>query len=41
MKNTRSKTKLRKTGKQITTTYCLGYKDYTHNLKQTSSKNEK
>ena len=41
MKNTRSKTKTRKTGKEIKATYCLGYKDYTHNLKQTRSKNEK
>ena len=41
MKNTQLKTKTRKTGKEITTTYCLGYKDYTHNLKQTRSKNEK
>ena len=41
MKNTRSKTKTRKTGKEIKTTYYLGYKDYPHNLKQTRSKNEK
>ena len=28
-----SKIKLIKTGKEIGTTYCLGYKDYTHNFK--------
>ena len=33
MKNTRSKTKLIKTGKELGTTYCLGCKDYTDNFK--------
>ena len=33
MKNTQSKIKLIKTGKEIGTTYCLGCKDYPHNLK--------
>ena len=33
MKNTQSKIKLIKTGKEIGTTYCLGCKDYPHNPK--------
>ena len=33
MKNTQSKIKLIKTGKEIGTMYCLGCKDYPHNLK--------
>ena len=33
MKNTQSKIKPIKTGKEIGTTYCLGCKDYTHNFK--------
>ena len=33
MKNTRSKIKPIKTGKEIGATYCLGCKDYTHNCK--------
>ena len=33
MKNTQSKIKPIKTGKEIGTTYCLGSKDYTHNFK--------
>ena len=33
MKNTQSKIKLIKTGKEIGTTYCLVCKDYPHNLK--------
>ena len=33
MKNTQSKIKLIKTGKEIGTTYCLGCKDYPHNFK--------
>ena len=33
MKSTQSKIKLIKTGKEIGTMYCLGYKDYTHNFK--------
>ena len=33
MKNTQSKIKPIKIGKEIGTTYCLGCKDYTHNLK--------
>ena len=33
MKNTKSKIKLMKTGKEYGTTYCLGCKDYTHNFK--------
>ena len=33
MKNTRSKIKPIKTGKELGTTYCLGCKDYTYNFK--------
>ena len=33
MKNTQSKVKLIKTGKQIGTTHCLGCKDYTDKFK--------
>ena len=33
MKDTQSKIKLIKTGKELGTTYCLGCKDYTHNFK--------
>ena len=33
MKNTRSKVKLMKTGKEIRATYCLRCKDYTDNFK--------
>ena len=33
MRNTRSKTKPIKTGKELGTTYCLGCKDYTYNFK--------
>ena len=33
MKNTQTKIKLIKTGKELGTTYCLGYKDYTDNFK--------
>ena len=33
MKITQSKIKPVKTGKELETTYCLGYKDYTHNFK--------
>ena len=33
MKNARSKIKSIKTGKEIGTTYCIGYKDYTNNFK--------
>ena len=33
MKNTQSKIKLIKTEKEPRTTYCLGCKDYTHNVK--------
>ena len=33
MKNRQSKTKPIKTGKEPRTTYCLGWKDYTHNFR--------
>ena len=33
MKNTQSKIKPIKTGKELGTTYCLGCKDFTHNFK--------
>ena len=33
MKNTRSKIKPIKTGKELGTTYCLGCKDYAHNFR--------
>ena len=33
MRNTRSKIKPIKTGKELGTTYCLGCKDYTYNFK--------
>ena len=33
MKNIQSRIKTRKTGKEIETMYCLGWKDYTHNFK--------
>ena len=33
MKNMRSKIKLIKTGKELGTMYCLGYKDYTDKFK--------
>ena len=33
MKNTQSKIKLIKTGKELGTTYCFGCKDYTHNFR--------
>ena len=33
MKNTKSKIKPRKTGKELGTTYCLGCRDYTLNFK--------
>ena len=33
MKNTQSKIKPIKTGKELGTTYCLGCKDFTHNLR--------
>ena len=32
MKNTQSNIKAIKIGKQVGTTYCFGYKDYTKNL---------
>ena len=38
MKNTQSKIKPIKTGKKLRTTYCLGRKDYTHNLKPQEAK---
>ena len=34
MKNTQSKIKPTKIGKQPGTTYCLGCTDYTHNVRQ-------
>ena len=33
LKNTQSKIKSIKTGKELGTTYCLGCKDFTHNFK--------
>ena len=33
MKNTQPKTKPIKIGKQLKTTYCLGWKDYTQNFR--------
>ena len=33
MKNAQSKIKPIKTEKELRKTYCLGYKDYTHNVK--------
>ena len=33
MKNTQSKIKSIKTGKELGTTYCFGCKDFTHNLR--------
>ena len=33
MKNTQSEIKLIKTGKKPGTTYCFGWKDFTHNFK--------
>ena len=33
MKNTQSKIKPIKLGKRLETTYCLGYKVYTHNFR--------
>ena len=33
MKNTQSKIKPIKTMKELATTYCLGYKDFTHNFR--------
>ena len=33
MKNTQSKTKPIKTGKELGTTYCFGCKDFTHNFR--------
>ena len=33
MKNTRSKIKPIKTGKELGATYCLGCRDYSHNFK--------
>ena len=33
MKNTRSKIKPIKTGKELRTTYCLGCKNFTHNFR--------
>ena len=33
MKNTQSKIKPIKTGKELGTTYCLGCKDFTHNFR--------
>ena len=33
MKNTQSKIKPIKTGKELGTSYCLGFKDFTHNFK--------
>ena len=33
MKNTQSKIKPIKTGKELETTYCLGCKDFTHNFR--------
>ena len=33
MKNTQSEIKLIKTGKKPETTYCFGWKDFTHNFK--------
>ena len=33
MKNTQSKVKPIKTGKELRTTYCLGCKDFTHNFR--------
>ena len=38
MKNTQSKIKPIKTVKELRTTYCLGFKDYTHNLKPQEAK---
>ena len=33
MNNTQSKIKLIKTGKELGSTYCSGWKDFTHNFK--------
>ena len=33
MKNIQSKIKPMKTGKELGTSYCLGFKDFTHNFK--------
>ena len=33
MKNTQSKIKPTKTGKELGTTYCLGHKNFTHNFR--------
>ena len=33
MKNAQSKIKPIKTGKELGTTYCLGFKDFTHNFR--------
>ena len=33
MKNTQSKIKPTKTGKELGTTCCLGFKDFTHNFR--------
>ena len=41
MKNTKSEIKPIKIGKQSGTTYCLGYKDYTQNVRPEKSKNDK
>ena len=38
MKNTQSKIKPIKAGKEVGTTYCLGCKDYTHNFKPQKQK---
>ena len=38
MKNKQSKIKPTKTGKELRTAYCLGCKDYTHNLKPQEAK---
>ena len=41
MKNTQSKIKPIKIGKQSGTTYCFGCKDYTKKVQATRSKNDK
>ena len=38
MKNKQSKIKPTKPGKELRTAYCLGCKDYTHNLKPQEAK---
>ena len=41
MKNTQSKIKPIKTGKELGTTYCLGCKDFTHNFRPHEEKSTK